>query len=401
MSASFHHVRTSHLGDRYMPIIHPENFHQTFLSPEDRDPLQDALEKTNACSNVLCYNHHPQTAPSFNEEVSRSKPIERFTFSANLIEKVTDASDDFYTQPISQNGQILAYCSKKGIEILKIDSDEIASVHGFDAGPEEIVQSVCLVSPSTVAAAIKSNDSSFQVTLPVIDFLKKSCIFKASVPCSRIGAISSSPADTNTFASGDSTGTIRLWDIRSSDAIATATVSDNTEVCGLQISPSGSCLILGTNSNFVYLLDLRNLSAPLLQSNIHKAAVKAMSWVNQNHFITGGGMADQKMYLWSSALKKPVNEKHLDSQITGIKVVEGNIFVSFGQFLQSFIFNPHKFAYPIKEELSLISNNKNRFIGLAVFKSGLSQTRYKVVGYECSSSSKDGAIHYWDFYKNN
>jgi WD40 repeat protein len=393
-------------ADRFLPYYHPENFHRTITAPEDRSPFQNELEKEIGCSKILCHHYH--TPPSLRIlDVSQKyhnppRVIQPIILQSSSNYPLVDGTDDFYHQPISQNGNLLAVCSRKEIKISQYASKQLIELSAFKANESDQIHSLCLISPSRLIVAFHSNSPTFEVNLIVYDLAMKTNSFNFNIPnIKRVGSISASESNPNIFATGDTNGDVYIWDIRVNKISVMTPLYHTSEVCGLHLSPYDSALISGTNDNLVFLWDLRNMTTPIFQTDIHKGAVKALSWIDRCHFITGGGSQDRQLYVWTTTLQNPINQKKLNNQITGVKMIADRLFVSLGfstNCLKSYIFNPHKIAYPIEEEATLVVSSNidsNRFTGLAAFNNNCTNN-FGIVGFETSSPSSPAGIHLWN-----
>ena len=83
----------------------------------------------------------------------------------------------------------------------------------------------------------------------------------------------------------------------------------NQELCGLKWSFDVTQLASGGNDNKLMVCNLYS-QKPLMCSNSHKAAVKAITWSPHQHnlLVSGVGTADRTIQFWNASLFTQINK---------------------------------------------------------------------------------------------
>ena len=129
----------------------------------------------------------------------------------------------------------------------------------------------------------------------------------------RIGCIDTN--DTLAVAGGRDRQAV-LYDLRMYKRVASLVGGHQQEICGLKISPDGTCVATGGNDNIACIWDLRKWEEPLVRFTEHLAAVKGMTWQTSTRLITGGGTADRTLKLWDIHTPHSLATLQTGSQVT-------------------------------------------------------------------------------------
>lgn len=118
---------------------------------------------------------------------------------------------------------------------------------------------------------------------------------------------------------GGRSGEIVNHDVRVAAHVQSTLKAHNAEICGLQWRKDGNQLATGANDNLVNIWDAR-ASVPLYTKNTHTAAVKAVSWCDNQYSLlaTGGGSSDKCIHFWNTTTGARVNSISTGAQITSL-----------------------------------------------------------------------------------
>lgn len=249
---------------------------------------------------------HKSQSPFF---TSRSPPINLNPFRTIQI---TPLTDDFYTNLLTWNRNIIAYATTS-IQFFFLNSSKTITLNN------NIVSSLAFSSDGSRIAA-----GCVDGTIAVTDVVTQSTNF-LSVHRSRVGVVRWCG---DSILSGSKDRTIRKSDTRSGRSEHLG--CHRQEVCGLRLNSTESFIATGGNDNDVGIFDLR-LNKTFLFIRSHIAAVKALSWSPNTPYalITGGGTADRKIKMWD--VQKGANlvrEIDSGSQVCNLHWCNSNRIVS-------------------------------------------------------------------------
>ena len=137
------------------------------------------------------------------------------------------------------------------------------------------------------------------------------------------------------LSSGSRDRYIKNFDVRNRHAEISKIKKHKQEICSLKYSNEGDLLASGGNDNIAYIWDIRNLKnyflffneniynnnykdiKPYAVNNMHRAAIKAMSWCPWKRHIlaTGGGSKDQSIKIYSCDNNKLLKNIKTGSQV--------------------------------------------------------------------------------------
>jgi len=120
------------------------------------------------------------------------------------------------------------------------------------------------------------------------------------------------------LSTGGQDGCIIHRDVRESPHFFARVRAHRQQVCGLKWSPDDQQLASGSDDCKVRIWNLQSHSnTPVLESENHKAAVKALAWSphQAGMLATGGGVADKCIHMWNT-----VNDVTVKSVDTGSQV---------------------------------------------------------------------------------
>ena len=135
----------------------------------------------------------------------------------------------------------------------------------------------------------------------------------------RVGVVS---IFDNVLSSGSKDWLILSRDIRVKDSPNNIIVEHRKhtqEVCGLKWSFDGTQLASGGNDNNLILWSLHS-PKPLMVSQNHTAAVKAIAWSPHQHNLlaSGGGTADRTIRFWNTSNLQQTNKIDTGSQVCNL-----------------------------------------------------------------------------------
>jgi len=119
------------------------------------------------------------------------------------------------------------------------------------------------------------------------------------------------------LSTGGQDGCILHRDVREPAHFFEQVRAHRQQVCGLKWSPDQQHLASGSDDCKVRIWNMRSSSTPMLQSDRHTAAVKALAWSPHQVGVlaTGGGVADKCIHTWNT-----VNDVTMRSVDTGSQV---------------------------------------------------------------------------------
>lgn len=356
--------------DRYLPYASNNLSIRNFLiskpNPNDgeyKHLLYNTLITDTSCKILSQYR-------KYYAKYFLQKNVKEISFYQENKISINDGISDYYSQPITLFDKTLAYAAADSTFFIPDISLNPVKIKLVSKQTGYVIESIQLIS-SKHLLSVKMNDKRYhEITLTDITTQKKWILMDLSF---RIASISSNPMDNNIFATGDQHGIMKIFDLRQDDLIDENRVAeDQYEICSLKFSPDGTYIAEGRNSNRVYLWDLRKNDVPIFKLKNHKASVKGIDWVNKDYFITGGGIKCQRIFVWFKDSSQPINSKNLGAQITGIRVISDNIFISLGfslNCIKILKFDHKKITQPIQDQNTLCadSNMSARFLGLEVY----------------------------------
>lgn len=92
------------------------------------------------------------------------------------------------------------------------------------------------------------------------------------------------------------------------------------EICGLSWRKDAIQYASGGNDNVVNIWDSRLMASPVFNKQVHKAAVKAISWCDYQSSLlaSGGGSNDKCIHFWNTSTGARINSLNTGSQVTSI-----------------------------------------------------------------------------------
>ena len=153
----------------------------------------------------------------------------------------------------------------------------------------------------------------------IYDVNKKKMIANFGGHSGRVGVVS---WNGNIISSGSKDCNIITRDIRcknNNENIIVKYIGHSQEVCGLKWSFDGSQLASGGNDNNLMIWNLHS-TKPIMCSNSHLAAVKAIAWSPHQHNIlaSGGGTADRTIRFWNTTTFENVLKYDTGSQVCNL-----------------------------------------------------------------------------------
>ena len=153
----------------------------------------------------------------------------------------------------------------------------------------------------------------------IYDINKKELITSFKDHMHRVGVVS---WNRNLISSGSKDYSIITRDIRcknNNESIIRRFLGHQQEVCGLKWSFDGSQLASGGNDNNLMVWSLHS-NRPLMCSNDHLAAVKAIAWSPHQHNIlaSGGGTADRTIRFWNTNSFEQIFKIDTGSQVCNL-----------------------------------------------------------------------------------
>jgi len=134
------------------------------------------------------------------------------------------------------------------------------------------------------------------------------------------GNVCSSAWSGHVLSSGGQDGCIIHRDVRESPHFFGRVQAHRQQVCGLKWSHDEQQLASGSDDCKVRIWNLRSNSLPVLESEKHNAAVKALAWSphQAGMLATGGGVADKCIHMWNTVNDITVKSVNTGSQVCNL-----------------------------------------------------------------------------------
>jgi len=122
------------------------------------------------------------------------------------------------------------------------------------------------------------------------------------------------------LSTGGQDGCIIHRDVREPQHFFGRVRAHHQQVCGLKWSHDEQQLASGSDDCKVRVWNLRSHSLPVLESEKHKAAVKALAWSphQAGMLATGGGVADKCIHMWNTVNDVTVKSANTGSQVCNL-----------------------------------------------------------------------------------
>ncbi len=131
---------------------------------------------------------------------------------------------------------------------------------------------------------------------------------------------------------GGESATLLSIDIRAPSSLVENTYCFDAahKICKILAHTERDVIVVGTDAGAIHFFDVRKLVAPYQALQEHKAAVKALSFINGSYLASGGGTADRTVKIWNLTTSQKVNERQMEGQITGIGYSNKTLIVTHG-----------------------------------------------------------------------
>lgn len=122
------------------------------------------------------------------------------------------------------------------------------------------------------------------------------------------------------LSTGGQDGCLIHRDVRESSHFFARVRAHKQQVCGLKWSHDEQQLASGSDDCKVRIWNLRSHSLPVLESEKHNAAVKALAWSphQAGMLATGGGVADKCIHMWNTVNDVTVKSVNTGSQVCNL-----------------------------------------------------------------------------------
>jgi cell division cycle protein 20 (cofactor of APC complex) len=251
---------------------------------------------------------------------SRSSPHAHRRNIASTPSRILDAPglhDNFYLQLLDWGSS----------NLLAVGLDETAYVYAPETGS---VTEVLSAPPQRYISSVGFDSSGARLgvgaSCGLVTLVDVTAGSSVRAPfCAGHGRVSSLAWSSNVeLTLGHEDGAITHHDLRVRNVgIVALLPSHRGEVCGLNWSSDATPqLACGANDHLLRVYDVRNLGAPKLQMDAHKAAVKAMAWCpwRRNQLASGGGSADRFIRCWDTGAAEPaLHAVDTGSQVSGLQ----------------------------------------------------------------------------------
>ena len=276
--------------------------------------------KSNFCQELFNNQKENLNNINNNSEFKNQKKVSQKPYkeliTSNLI-------DDFYLNLLdwSSNDQIAVGCTTS---VVLWNNNKTQSEILLNYPCENLEESENYVE-KYVSSLIWSNEGDKLAVghslgcVEIYDVNKKKLIANYGGHTGRVGVVS---WYRNIISSGSKDCNIITRDIRcknNNENIIVKYIGHSQEVCGLKWSFDGSQLASGGNDNNLMIWNLHS-PKPIMCSNSHLAAVKAIAWSPHQHNIlaTGGGTADRTIRFWNTSTFENVLKYDTGSQVCNL-----------------------------------------------------------------------------------
>ena len=237
----------------------------------------------------------------------RSRRIEERYISTTPY-KILDAPgvlNDYYLNILDWSGDIVAIALKDAVYTYNVETKAVNELHEIENG---------------YISSVKIDENDVYIgestgSIKVYNLEKEECVVNyKQIHNTRVGSIS---INRNIITSGEKEGLIINSDKRINKE-AGRFEGHKHEVCGLKWSPNREYLASGSNDNSVKIW---KMGSPMGKSlNGHSSAVKALDWCKwkSNILCTGGGSKDKTLRVWDAMGGKEIKKINTDSQICSL-----------------------------------------------------------------------------------
>lgn len=202
------------------------------------------------------------------------------------------------------------------------------------------------------------------------------------------GNVCSLAWNANVLATGGQDGCILFRDVRESPHFFARVRAHQQQVCGLKWSPDEQQLASGSDDCKVRIWNMHSYSLPVLESDEHKAAVKALSWSphQAGMLATGGGVADKCIRLWNTVNDVTVKSVDTGSQVCNLVWSKNvNEIVSTHGYSQ---FEVAIWKCPSLTRMATLTGHSRRVLYLAISPDGR----------KIATGSGDTSVRIWDAF---
>ncbi|MFA6302353.1 MAG: hypothetical protein WC627_04360 [Legionella sp.] len=132
------------------------------------------------------------------------------------------------------------------------------------------------------------------------------------------------------YLTSKQTNNISYLDIRSKRVTSTYSILD-TDTFGLAFHDNSSSLAV-SSAKGIRLFDIRYMGQEKLKFSQHLTAVKALAFSpDGSKIVSGGGVTDKSLKLWSARTGQQISEAYLGNQICGVHWLDKNgVFINEG-----------------------------------------------------------------------
>ncbi|KAJ3440430.1 cell division cycle 20 cdc20 fizzy -related [Anaeramoeba flamelloides] len=236
---------------------------------------------------------------------SQSTKIRKFPTKPFRILEAPGLRDDYYLNLLDWGTKDLAVALGRSVYLWSPTSSDVTKLCKMDGGNVSCVKWIQRGTHVSVGTE--------EGTISLVDVEKQKIIRTFTDHHERVGRIS---WKCHLMTSGSKQGKINIRDVRSKESVVSYQ-AHSQEVCGLEWNQDES-LASGGNDNLVKIWSMRRIDKPMGILSGHTAGIKALTWVNNNFLLSGGGSRDQTIKSWSirsMSCKKTVST---GSQVTNI-----------------------------------------------------------------------------------
>lgn len=246
------------------------------------------------------------------------KPISTYSLDMDRVLDGPDLANDFYQSPLCW-GNVLYVALYDAVYSYNCEQSQVKKL---EAGSVHELSIRALAYNNNVLAKAAFNNSVCLID-PTIDTKLQEIMGLSTY--SMVG-----DNQHGFYLTSKDTNHISYLDIRSKQVTSTYSVLDTTTI-GLALHENSSSLAVSSFSG-IRLFDVRRMGQEKFKFSQHQGSVKALAFSpDGSNIISGGGVSDKSLKLWSARTGQLINETYLGNQICGVHWLDKNgVFINGG-----------------------------------------------------------------------